>query len=113
VLAALGIFDVQGHTAINPTFQFGSPQFDKVTIQLNPTYYKGKELIIKAENNSKKNVYIQSVSFNRQKIDNCWIDRRLLTGGGTLLFEMGEQPNKKWGINIPPPSMSDEAVNIK
>jgi len=113
VLAALGIFDVQGHTAINPTFQFGSPQFDKVTIQLNPKYYKGKTLIIRAQNNSKKNVYIQSVSFNQQKIDNCWIERTPLTEGGTLLFEMGEQPNKAWGITVPPPSMSDAFVNIK
>ncbi len=113
VLAALGIFDVQGHTAINPTFQFGSPQFDKVTIQLNPKYYKGKTLIIKAQNNSKKNVYIQSVSFNQQKIDDCWIERTPLTEGGTLLFEMGEQPNKAWGITVPPPSMSDAFVNIK
>jgi len=113
VLAALGIFDVQGHSAINPTFQFGSPQFDKVTIQLNPKYYKGKSLIIKTQNNSQKNIYIQSVSFNQQKIDNCWIDRRSLTEGGTLLFEMGEQPNKTWGITVPPPSMSDDSVTTK
>ena len=108
VMAALGIFDVQGHTSINPTFQFGSPQFDKVTIQLDPKYYKGKELIIRAENNSDKNVYIQTLSLNQQKIDNCWIDRKKLTSGGTLIFEMGAQPNKSWGVKIPPPSMSDK-----
>ena len=107
VMAALGIFDVQGHAAINPTFQFGSPQFDKVTIQLDPKYSAGKTLIIEAKNNSKDNVYIQSVSVNNKKIENCWIERKNLSDGGTLLFEMGPEPNKGWGVKVPPPSMSD------
>ena len=106
VLAAIGLFDVQGHANINPTFQFGSPMFDQVTITLNPEYYKGKKLIIKTINNSKKNVYVQSVKWNKNKIENCWINRRMLTEGGTLLFEMGENPNYKWGIQNPPPSMT-------
>ncbi len=107
VMSALGIFDVQGHSSINPTFQFGSPQFDRVTIQLDPKYYKGKELIIKAENNSKTNSFIQSLSFNNQNIEKCWINRAELTNGGTLVFKMGAEPNKTWGISAPPPSMSD------
>jgi putative alpha-1,2-mannosidase len=106
VLAALGIFDVQGHANMNPTFQFGSPMFDQVTIKLNPKYYQGKELIIKTINNSKKNVYIQSVQWNKEKIENCWINRTMLTDGGILQFEMGEQPNYHWGIKNPPPSMT-------
>jgi predicted alpha-1,2-mannosidase len=106
VMAALGLFDVQGHAALNPTFQFGSPQFDKVTIQLDPTYYKGKELIIETRNNSKENVYVQSVLFNNSTVENCWIDRNKLMGGGTLIFGMGPQPNNIWGIKVPPPSMS-------
>jgi putative alpha-1,2-mannosidase len=105
-MAALGLFDVQGHAALNPTFQFGSPQFDKVTIQLDPTYYKGKELIIETRNNSKENVYVQSVLFNNSTVENCWIDRNKLMGGGTLIFGMGPQPNNIWGIKVPPPSMS-------
>jgi predicted alpha-1,2-mannosidase len=106
VMAAMGLFDVQGHAAMNPTFQFGSPQFDKVTIQLDPTYYKGKELIIETKNNSKENVYVQSVRFNHESVENCWIDRKKLMGGGTLIFGMGPQPNNVWGIKVPPPSMS-------
>ena len=106
VMAALGLFDVQGHSAMNPTFQFGSPQFDQVTIQLDPKYYSGKELVIETKNNSKENVYIQSLSLNGEKLENCWIDRNLLMKGGTLTFEMGEQPNAAWGTGTPPPSMS-------
>lgn len=107
VIAALGLFDVQGFTAANPTVQFGSPIFDKVTIELDPHYYSGKKLVIETRNNSKENVYVQSASINGEKIDRCWIDRNRLMQGGTLIFEMGAQPNTNWGIGTPPPSMSD------
>jgi putative alpha-1,2-mannosidase len=106
VLTALGLFDVQGHANMNPTFQFGSPMFDQVTITLNQKYYKGKSLIIKTVNNSKSNIYIQNVRWNNQKIEQCWINRDQLMKGGTLLFEMGEKPNYNWGIKTPPPSMT-------
>jgi predicted alpha-1,2-mannosidase len=106
VMSALGLFDVQGHAAMKPTFQFGSPQFDKVTVQLDPKYNSGKELVIETKNNAKGNVYIQSANFQNEKIENCWIDRDKLTKGGTLTFEMGNQPNTTWGVATPPPSMS-------
>jgi len=106
VMAALGLFDVQGHSAMNPTFQLGSPLFDKVTIQLDQSYYSGKELVLETKNNSRENVYVQSVSLNGRNVDNCWIDRSLLMKGGTLVWEMGLQPNTTWGTATPPPSMS-------
>jgi putative alpha-1,2-mannosidase len=53
-------------------------------------------------------MYIQSASFNKKKIENCWIDRKLLTDGGVLVFDMGAQPNTSWGIETPPPSMSTD-----
>ena len=106
VMAALGLFDVQGHSSMNPTFQFGSPLFDQVTIQLDPKYYSGKELKIEIKNNAKDHPYVQSVSFNGVENNNCWIDRNLLMKGGTLTFEMGVDPNTGWGADTPPPSMT-------
>ena len=106
-MAAMGLFDVQGHTAMDPTFQFGSPLFEKVTVQLNNDYYSGKELVIETRNNSKSNMYVQFLTFNEESIENCWIDRSRLTEGGTLVFEMGEQPNKNWGVGTPPLSMTE------
>ncbi len=108
VMAALGLFDVQGLTHENPTLQFGSPIFEKVTIQLNPNYYQGKELVIETKNNSKQNVYIQSGQWNTEKLDNCWIDFKKLTRGGKLAFEMDSQPNTTRGTSTPPPSMSSK-----
>lgn len=106
VMAAMGLFDVQGHAAAQPTFQVGSPLFDKVTIQLHPDYYKGKTLVIEAENQQPENAYVQALSWNSQPLQACWIDRKLLMQGGTLRFTMGPAPQTQWGIAPPPPSMS-------
>jgi putative alpha-1,2-mannosidase len=99
---------VQGHAAMNPTFQFGSPLFDKVTIALDPKYYSGKALVIEAQHNNRQNKYVQGVSFNNEAIQDCWIDRKRLMQGGTLLFKMGSQPDTNWGRKTPPPSMSTD-----
>ncbi len=106
VMNALGLFDVQGHASANPTFQFGSPQFDKVTIQLSNN--SDKKLIIETKNNSLENMFVQGIKFNDKEIENCWINRTELMKGGTLKFEMDSIPNKNWGVEIPPPSMSNE-----
>lgn len=108
VMASIGLFDVQGHAAARPTFQLGSPLFDKITIDLNPEYYESKELIIEAENNSTENVYIQSAMLGGKALENSWFYRDELLDGGTLKLTMGKEPNVNWGINIPPPSMSNE-----
>lgn len=71
----------------------GSPRFDRVEIQLDNTYYSGKKLIIKAENVSKDNCYIQSVRFNNKRLSNNYIEWSKLKKGGTLHFIMGDRPN--------------------
>lgn len=106
VMAALGLFDVQGHAAQNPTFQFGSPLFKKVTIRLSN--HPEKKLVIKTVNNTENSFYIRQARFNGKEIKNCWIDRAELMHGGELVFEMDSLPNTAWGIETPPPSMSKE-----
>ncbi len=106
VMAALGLFDVQGHTAANPTFQFGSPLFDRTLIHLPG----GKKLEIVAINNSKENCYVQSLTFNGKETKDAWIYRYKLVEGGTLKFVMGPEPNSEWGIQNSPPSMQTEHI---
>lgn len=101
VLASLGIFDVKGFTDLRPIIQFGSPQFNKATIKLGT----GNQLIIEAVNNSKENIYVQQLTFNGKKVDNCWMYRDELMQGGKLVFTMGSEPNKAWGVASPPPSV--------
>jgi predicted alpha-1,2-mannosidase len=108
VMASMGLFDVQGHTAMDPTFQIGSPLFDRVEIKLHQDYYSGKNILIETRNNNSENRYIQEAMLNGQPLDNSWFFRKDLMNGGRLMLTMGPDPNEKWGAGVPPPSMSDE-----
>jgi len=101
VMTSLGIFDVKGFTDAKPIVELSSPVFNKATITLGDN----KKLIIIAKNNSKTNMYIQSVVFNGKKLNNCWLYRDELMRGGTMIFNMGDKPNKAWGVKVPPPSV--------
>ncbi|MCB0685902.1 MAG: GH92 family glycosyl hydrolase [Saprospiraceae bacterium] len=108
VMSSMGLFDVQGHSARRPTFQFGSPLFDSIRIKLNPEYYQGDLLEIVVDKSSEDASYIQSLSFNQQTLDNCWMFRDELLKGGTLKINLAASPNKEWGTTLPPPSMSNQ-----
>lgn len=101
VITALGLFDVKGFTDSRPVIELGSPLFDKATITLG----NHKTLVIETKNNSKTNVYVQSVEFNGKLLDNCWLYRDELMKGGKMIFTMGSKPNKAWGSKVPPPSV--------
>jgi predicted alpha-1,2-mannosidase len=108
VMASMGLFDVQGHTAMDPTFQIGSPLFDRIEIKLHQDYYTGKNILIETRNNGPENRYVQEVMLNGQPLDNSWFFRKDLMNGGRLTLTMGPDPNEEWGVGVPPPSMSDE-----
>lgn len=94
VMASMGIFDVQGHADTDPRYQLGSPLFDKISIKLDPNYYKGDYMTIETVNNSKTNKYIKSVVLNGKPIASNSINRSDLVNGGTLVFEMDSIPAK-------------------
>jgi putative alpha-1,2-mannosidase len=108
VIASMGLFDVQGHTAARPTFQFGSPLFDKIVIELDQDYYEGQKLVISTERTNPDDTYIQSVTWNGAVIENNWIYRDELMQGGELHFMLGSEPNYARGSTPSPPSMHDE-----
>jgi putative alpha-1,2-mannosidase len=97
----MGIYPV---TPGNTYYAIGSPLYGKVTIDLG----KNKTFTIGARINSQKNKYIQSASINGKPITRTWLTQKEITDGGILLFEMGPEPNKKWGTKPEdaPPSMS-------
>ena len=93
VLAGIGLFAVDGLTSPEPEFSIGSPIFDKVTIKLNPNYFKGKEFVITAKNNSKKNIYVKpSKLINGKKSKAGSIKFSDVTNGGTLNLTMSKKP---------------------
>ena len=91
VIASLGMFDVKGLTDSTPSFALGSPVFDKITIQLNNQYYKGKEFVIEAKNNSKENVYVQQYRLNGEVYPAIRIPFETITAGGRLEMDMGNR----------------------
>ncbi|RAI87917.1 GH92 family glycosyl hydrolase [Algoriphagus yeomjeoni] len=94
VLMKIGLFQMNGGTEADPAYQIGSPIFDKITIQLNPNYYSGKEFIIKTESNSPSNVFVKSANWKNQNLGNLELSHSQITGGGELKLEMSESPNK-------------------
>jgi predicted alpha-1,2-mannosidase len=88
VLLKIGLFQMNGGTDQNPQYQIGSPLFNKVSIQLNPDYYKGKKFIINTKNNSANNIYINELKFNNRPVQDFNISHQEITNGGELILEM-------------------------
>ena len=91
VLSAMGIYPV---TPGSPLYMIGSPLFEKLTLETE----KNKIFTVIANNNSPENVYIQSAQLNGQPFNRTWISHEEIVIGGILEFEMGPEPNEKWGF---------------
>jgi len=92
VLASCGIYPIcPGDTR----FEITSPVYDEIKIKVGD----GKYFVIKALNNSPKNIYIQSARLNGKKHSNCYIDYYDIKSGGILELVMGDKINHTWGIN--------------
>ena len=104
VFSALGFYPV---TIGTPYYSISSPLFDKAEIQLDD-YYDGNTFTVIAHNNSGYNQFIQSALLNGEPLYRPWITHDEIVSGGVLEFEMGPEPNKKWGSSaeVAPPSMS-------
>ena len=92
----LGFYPV---TAGSPTYNIGSPMFTNVKMNLG----NGKFFIIKANNASSRNKYIQSAKLNGKPLNQAWFNHSDIADGGILEFEMGPVANKSWAASGPPP----------
>ena len=87
ILSSVGLYQVEPEGG---KFIFGSPIFDRATLNVG----EGKTLDIVARNNSKKNMYIQSVKWNGRPYTKSYMDYADLMKGGVLEFVMGAKPSK-------------------
>ena len=78
---------------VNGEYVFGSPALDKSDI----TMPNGKTFSIIAKNNSKKNIYIKSITLNGKPYKKTYITHKNMLKGGTLEFQMSDVPNQKFG----------------
>lgn len=103
VLSTIGLFDVQGGAPEEPTYQIGSPVFDKVVVHLSPFNAQGKTLVIKTIGNGPEAYYVQKATFNGKPLEQNWLYRKdLLAGDGELILTMGTEPSDVWNESCPP-----------
>lgn len=104
VLAAMGLFDVQGGACSEPTYQLGSPEFDEITVHLSKFNAKGGKFRILTKGNSADAIYVQNAMFNGKPLDRCWLYRDEVFNGGELVLQMGTEPSDVWNNSEPPVS---------
>lgn len=86
VLSSLGFYPVN---PAQSAYAFGSPMFNKAIINLE----NGKQFKIETVNNSNENKYIQSIVLNGKVLAKDFITHKDIMSGGSIVFEMGSEPN--------------------
>ena len=97
VLSAAGFYPV---TPGSTVYAIGSPLFPEVRFNLE----NGKSFVITARGVSETNIYIQSARLNGKPYSKSYLTHEDLMAGGELVFEMGAEPNQRWGVgetNVP------------
>ncbi|MGL5937913.1 MAG: GH92 family glycosyl hydrolase [Phocaeicola sp.] len=90
ILSSLGFYQVE---PAGGRYYFGSPLVDEAVINVGD----GKELTIRANNNSDKNIYIQQIRLNGQVYTLPYISFADIVAGGVLEFDMGSEPTSWLG----------------
>lgn len=90
VFSAMGFYPV---TPASGIYALGTPTFEHMTVNLE----NGKTFTINAENLNEENIYIQSIKWNDTPYTKSYITHDMIAGGGTLIFSMGNVPNKDFG----------------
>jgi predicted alpha-1,2-mannosidase len=106
-MSAFVVFSMMGFYPVTPgipTYDIGSPVFEKTTIHLR----NGKDLVIIAHNTSHENKYVENVRLNGKPLDQVWFRHADIADGGRLELTMGNTPNTALGTaasSLPPASM--------
>ena len=91
VWSCLGLYPVTPGSA---EYAIGSPVFPEAKVHLPG----GKTFEIVAKGASEDNKYIQSATLNGEPLTRPFLSHDQVVQGGKLVFVMGDQPNKEWGI---------------
>jgi len=71
-----------------PEYTLTTPVFDKVTIRLNPKWYKEKELVIETNRTQPGTLYINKVVLNGKKFNKYHITHDELVHGQRIFFDL-------------------------
>jgi predicted alpha-1,2-mannosidase len=108
VFSSLGFYPV---SPASGEYVIGSPQFDKVTLNLE----NGKKVHIRAKQHGANQVYVDQLSWNGKPYSHNYIRYSDLLQGANLDFKMSETPNKNRGTKKEdaPYSFSNEKIKGK
>ncbi len=98
IMASLGLFQTDGGCRVDPIYEIGSPLYKKVEIDLGGRFGRGEKFTIEAQNVSRRNKYVQSALLNGKSLDSFKFEASELLKGGSLIMDMGPEPNKNWGV---------------
>ena len=59
----------------------------------------GKDFIVRANNVSQKNLYVQSATLNGAPLTKPYFNHNDIANGGELILEMGPEPSE-WGKDM-------------
>lgn len=110
-MSAWYIFSSLGFYPVTPgsnEYIIGAPLFEKATFNLE----NGKQFIVSAQNISEENLYVKSASLNGKPLSKTYINHSAIANGGTLHFEMTDQPTD-WGTKegtAPKTSIDDHKI---
>lgn len=78
----------------NPEYTFTTPVFDKVTINLDTTYYKNDRLVIEAVNRTPENIYIDKIEVAGRHYRNYFISHTALMNAGSVKIYCTNKPKQ-------------------
>jgi predicted alpha-1,2-mannosidase len=107
-MSAWYLFTALGFYPVNPAsgdYMIGSPLFSKMTLRLA----NGNRFTVSAENNSSRNVYIQSATLNGRSLTIPVIHYDDIEAGASLNLVMGPAPSS-WASNWIPDPLPGAAV---
>ena len=91
VFSALGFYPVCPGT---DQYILGSPLFKSIKLNLE----NGKQVIIKADNNSFDNRYVSAMTVNGQPYTKNYLTHEQLLNGAVINYNMSSTPNKQRGV---------------
>ncbi len=83
-LMAIGLFSLDGGSAIDPAYDITSPVFDEVRIALDPAYYPGGSFTIRTHDNSADHWRIDRMELDGVAHESFYLPHERLVQGGTL-----------------------------
>ena len=92
-MSAWYVFSAMGFYPVNPLsghYELGTPLFPELRLRLD----NGHTFTVKANNLSKKNIYVSNTRFNGKPYDRPYITYDMIMNGGTLEFDMVAEPQK-------------------